>query len=117
MTINELVEEIETVAGEFEFIRNAVKTDVTDFSVKYRLMIAEDFYIHVYINPRNGTTGLALILYGQRLYGRDSEDWKWHRHPFEDPDSHDFSAEGSKEVRLEGFLQEVRGFLERESLI
>ena len=117
MTIGELVKEIETIAGKFEFIRNVVKIDVTDFSVKYRLMIAEDFNVQVYINLRKGTTGLALIFHGQRLYGRDSEEWKWRRHPFEDPDSHDFSAEGCQEVRLEEFLQEVRDILERAKLI
>ena len=64
-------------------------------------MIDEDLYIQIYTNIRNGTTGLTLVLHGQRIYGRDSEDWKWHRHPFENPDVHDFSEEGSRKVTLD----------------
>ena len=45
MSISELIKEIEDIAREFKFIRNAVKVDVTDFSVKYRLVIDEEFYI------------------------------------------------------------------------
>ena len=75
MSIIELQREIEDTAREFKFIRNVVKVDVTDFSVKYRLMIDEDLYIQIYTNIRNGTTGLTLVLHGQRIYGRDSEDF------------------------------------------
>lgn len=117
MSISELQREIEDTALKFNFIRNTVKVDATDFSVKYRLMIDEDFYIQIYTNTRNGTTGLTLVLHGQRIYGRDSEDWKWHRHPFENPDVHDFSEEGSRKVTLEEFLQEVQDILEKVELI
>ena len=67
MSIGKLIGEIETIAPKFKFIRNVVKIDVTDFSVKYRLMIDEDFYIQLYINIRNGTTGLTLVMSGQRI--------------------------------------------------
>ena len=117
MSINELQREIEDTAGEFRFIRDVVRVDVTDVSVKYRLIIEKDFYIQIYINIRNGTTGFVLILHGQRIYGRDSEDWKWHQHPFENPDTHDFSPEGSRKVSLEEFLWEVQDILEEVELV
>jgi len=117
VTIEEFVEEIEAAARRFRFIRAIVQVDVTRFSAKYRLMIASDLYVQVYANVRNGTTGLALIYQGRRLYGRDSQDWQWHRHPVDDPEAHDFSVEGARALSTEEFLFEVEETLVDQGLI
>jgi len=115
--IDEVIREIERAAARFQFIKEANPLDVTKFSAKYRLIIREDLYIQIYVNVRNGTHGFALVQKGARLYGRDSEDWKWHRHPIENPNAHDFSPEGAKEVSVEDFVKEVQEILARKRLI
>ena len=117
MKLEEVIAEIEEVSQRFPFILEIIKLDETKYSVKYLLMIAEDLFVQVYRNVRSGTIGLALVYHGQRLYGRDREDGQWHRHPFENPLEHDFSAEGSREVSVEEFLEEVQEILEREELV
>lgn len=115
--IDEVIQEIERAATKFRFVREVIPVDVTKFSVKYRLIVSKDLYIQIYVNVRNGTHGFALVQKGKRLYGRDSEDWKWHRHPLESPEVHDFSLEGAKEVSVEDFLKEVQEILARKGLI
>jgi len=117
MKLEEIIAEIEEVGQRFPFILEIIRFDETKYSAKYLLMLAEDFFVQVYQNVRSGTTGLALIYRGQRFYGRDREGGQWHRHPFENPTEHDFSPEGSREVSLEEFLEEVQEILERERLI
>jgi hypothetical protein len=117
MKLEEVIAEIEEVSQRFSFVLQVIRLDETKYSVKYLLMLAEDFFVQVYRNVRSGTIGLALIYRGQRLYGRDREGGQWHRHPFENPMEHDFSAEGSRKVSLEEFLEEVREILERGGLI
>ena len=117
MKLEEVIAEIKEVSQRSPFILEVIKLDETRYSVKYLLMLAEDFFVQVYQNVRSGTIGLALIYRRQRLYGRDQEGGRWHQHPFENPTEHDFSAEGSREVSLEEFLEEVQEIIEREELI
>ena len=42
---------------------------------------------------------------------------KFPQHPFHDPDSHNFSPEGTKEATLTGFLGEIQEIVEKEKLI
>ena len=42
---------------------------------------------------------------------------KFTQHPFHDPDSHNFSPEGTKEATLTGFLGEIQEIVEKEKLI
>jgi len=108
---------IEEAASSFTFIKNIIKFDETEHTVKYRLIIEQDLFIQVYINTENDTIGFVLINNGQRIYGRDAIDGNWHRHTFEDPLAHDFSAEGSRKITLKEFLIEVQEILDRECLL
>jgi hypothetical protein len=117
MKLEDAIAEIEEVSRRLPFILEVIRLDETKYSVKYLFRLAEGFFVQVYRNVRSGTIGLALIYGGQRLYGRDREGGQWHRHPFENPIEHDFSAEGSRQVSLEEFLKEVQEILEREQLI
>lgn len=112
-----VIKEIEETALTFTFIKKSVRLDETEHTVKYRLIIEEDLFVQVYVNAENNTTGFVLINKGQRIYGRDAIEGKWHRHTFEDPLSHDFSAKGAKKVTLKEFLMEVQEILDRESLL
>lgn len=115
--IKKLISEIEETSSGFPFVKRVVRTDETEHTIKYRLIIEEDLFIQVYVNVENDTTGFVLVDKGQRIYGRDAIEGKWHRHIFEDPFGHDFSAEGSKKVSLKEFLMEVQEILVREALL
>ena len=117
MTVDDFAVQVETTASRFRFIQAVVRLDKTRFSVKYRLIIAADLYVQVYANVRNHTIGLALICQGRRLYGRDCEDGRWHRHPADAPDTHDFSVEGALPTTIEDFLLESGQTLVAQGLI
>jgi len=51
------------------------------------------------------------------LFGRDSVGGKWHKHPFENPDEHDFSRNGRREVSVSEFFNEVFNLLRKSGLI
>lgn len=75
--------------------------------IKVRLYISPDLFIQIYRNDRFNTTSLALIHNGERVFARDELDGHWHRHTHNTPEEHDISLEGSKTVKLGGFLDEV----------
>ena len=117
MTIEERIQEIERAVRRFTFIRSIVRVDETRYSVKYRLGIDPDLFVQLYFNVQTGTAGLVLIHQGRRIYGRDSENSHWHRHPYHDPDSHNESPQGARAVSIEEFLTEVQAILVQEDLV
>ena len=117
MTIDGLKKEIIRTGKNFKFIKSINLIDETDFAVKFRFEIDNSTFIQIYHNTSTGTINYLLIHGFMRFYGRDSYGGKWHRHPFNDPSSHDFSFEGSKSVSLNEFLKEVEGFLLQSNLL
>ncbi|MBI3814050.1 MAG: hypothetical protein HY279_06250 [Nitrospinae bacterium] len=115
--LKKVISEIEKTSSEFSFIKDIVRTDKTEHTVKYRLIIKEDLFVQVYVNVENDTIGFVLINNGQRIYGRDAIEGKWHRHTFEEPLYHDFSTAGVKKVSLREFLIEVQEILEKENIL
>jgi hypothetical protein len=115
--IKKVISEIEETFSDFPFIKRLVRMDETRHTVKYRLVIEEELFVQVYVNVENDTVGFVLVNNGQRIYGRDAIEGKWHRHTFEDPLGHDFSSEGSKKIILKEFLMEVQEILDRERLL
>jgi len=116
LIIKKVITEIEETSLKYHYIKKIIRIDETKHTVKYRLIIEEDLFVQVYVNIENDTFGFVLINKGQRIYGRDALEGKWHRHTLEDPLDHDFSAAGSKRVDLQEFLIEVQEILERENL-
>ncbi|MDO8444693.1 MAG: hypothetical protein Q7T53_01075 [Deltaproteobacteria bacterium] len=115
--LQKVISEIEKASLGFPFVKRVVRVDETGHTVKYRLVIEEDLFVQVYVNVENDTVGYVLVNKGQRIYGRDAIEGKWHRHSFEDPLGHDFSADGSKKVSVKEFLMEVQELLDREMLL
>jgi hypothetical protein len=107
VTVEDFANEVEAAGRQFAYIGSVTKLDETRFSVKYWLVITDDLYVQAYANTQNGTVGLALIYQGRRLYGRDCENWQWHRHPAAAPETHDFSSEGVRSVAVQEFLLET----------
>ena len=86
-------------------------------TVKVRLSIRENLHVDLYFNQRYGTTNYALILDGERIYGRDCYGGNWHLHPYEDPSKHDMSENGKKSLSIEEFVDEVEEILVKMSLV
>lgn len=117
MNIDSVEQEILINSSRFSFIKRVQIIDKNEEAIKVRLLIDEYFFIQIYINIATETHNFVLVLNNQRLYGRDSQDYKWHRHPYEDPNSHDFTEEGSKAISVREFLEEVQEIIEKENLL
>ena len=117
MTIAELITAVHAEAAKLPFGPDVLLLDQTDYAAKMQLVIRSDLFVQVYANVSSGTRGFALIHRGQRIYGRDCDPHGWHRHPAENPHSHDVSEEGQRAVDLAEFLREVQDVIEQEQLL
>lgn len=117
MTIDKIKKEIKETASKFSFVKSVRLLDETDSAVKFRLEIDNLTFIQIYQNISYGTINYVLVRSFMRVYGRDCCDGTWHRHPFEDPSSYDFSIDGSEIVSLFDFLLEVEEYLIEQGLI
>ncbi len=103
-----------TLGTELKRRKYFIRMDVLEQTislVKIRLYISPDLFVQVYRNDRYETTNFALIHNGQRLYGRDELDGRWHRHTYDKPEEHDKSKEGKRPVEMSEFLNEVEQVL------
>ena len=100
MSIEEAKAEIASTTRWFPFIGSVLLVDETDSAVKYRFFIDASLFVQIYRNVETGTTNYVLIRDFMRVYARDCYDGIWHRHPFEDPDEHNSSTDGRREVIL-----------------
>ncbi len=115
MNLDEFIEEVKKVAGLY-----SLKVDVlarTKNAVKVRIPVTENTYIQLYYNRESGTRNYVLIGWSRRLFGRDCVGGGWHKHPFENPDEHDFGENCSKEVSISEFFEEVFKWLKEKELI
>ena len=117
MKIKDLKKEIVETAHKFLFIQTIHLIDETDSAVKFRPVIDTSTFIQIYHNISTETINYVLIHSFQRIYGRDCCDGKGHRHPFENPATHDFSAQGSRHITLYEFMKEIENYLIEKELI
>lgn len=117
MKIEDLKREIFETAYNFPFIKTIHLIDEIDSAIKFRLLIDASTFIQIYHNITTETVNFILIHSFQRIYGRDCCDGKWRRHPFENPSTHDFSAESSRHITLYGFMKEIETFLSEKGLV
>ena len=93
------------------FIRGIIMWERTPNTLKVRLSITDECFVQVYFNQPKGWSSYTLVLRNALIYGRDNDGYGWHRHPYEKPQSHDFSAEGTQPVTLREFLEEIQQIL------
>jgi hypothetical protein len=84
---------------------NYVEERIIDIEVLHIRVHLEqpETFINVFYNLATDKTAFALIQTGRRVYGVDNAKGGWHRHPFDDPDSHVPCVPES----FSGFLQAV----------
>jgi hypothetical protein len=117
VTTDGLEAEIRDTAAQWAFIGLVSTEDKTDHALKMRLHIMPDCFIQVYTNLEKNLLSYAMVLNRTRVYGRDSEGGRWHRHPYAAPDDHDFSPDGMRAVSLTQFLLEVQQILQEEAIL
>ncbi len=115
MNVDDFIEEVKTVANSY-----SLKVEIlakTKNAVKIRIPITENIYIQLYYNQKSKTKNYVLVGWNRRLFGRDCVGGEWHKHPFENPDQHDFSENGKREVSISEFFDEVFHLLRKSGLI
>ncbi len=115
-TADDFERHVHDVASHFAFVR-VTTVDKTDYAIKLQLDIATDCFVQVYANLRKQLLSYALVLNRKRIYGRDCDGGRWHLHPYENAESHDFGPEGAKVTSLEEFLGETQRILAKEGLL
>jgi hypothetical protein len=105
--IDNVEKHIYEVVSKFAFIEKAETLVKTLNTIKIKLSISPTCFIQIYQNIQKNIKSYVVVSGNQRLFGRDCDGGVWHCHPAENPDSHDFSEDGAKEVSLEGFLYEA----------
>lgn len=117
MSPDEFEEVVRTTAADWAYIQWISLLDKTEHALKMRLHIDSACFVPVYANPQKTLWSYTLVLNRTRIFGRDCDGGRWHRHPFEAPESHDFSPEGSRPVSLADFLAEAQQILTNAGLI
>ena len=105
--IDDVEKQIYEVASKFAFVEKAETLLKTPNTIKIKLSITSTCFIQIYQNVQKNIKSFVVISGNQRLFGRDCDGGVWHSHPIENPDGHDFSEDGVKEVSLEDFLYEA----------
>ncbi len=116
-TVDDWEREIIDAAHTFSFVHAVEIVNKSPAALKVRLILGAEFFIQFYVNVVTGTQNFVVVLGRQRLYARDCVDGSWHRHPYEDPDSHDFSPEGARPISVDEFLSEVQRILTEAELL
>ena len=117
MTPRVVEEQALDIANRFSFISSVETTLRTPRTVTMRFRITAQCFVQLYHNTQKPIVNYVLVLAGNRIFGRDCDGGKWHRHPFENPEAHDFSFEGQVDVSFEEFLEEVRQILVRMQIL
>lgn len=117
MTVDDFEQEVIQIAETWTFIRSATTLDKTAHAIKMRLSVAPECFVQIYTNVQKNLVSYALILHRMRVYGRDCDGGRWHRHPYPHADGHDFSPEGQREVSLNDFLLEAQQILQSEGIL
>lgn len=103
MSTAEYKDEIKALAKEVGYIKDLVIVDETTNTIKIRLIVNKFCYIQIYVNFKKDLKNYAVIINRQRVYGRDSDGGKWHIHPWEASNKHEFT----KKISLKDFLFEA----------
>ncbi|ODS42780.1 MAG: hypothetical protein MSIBF_05700 [Candidatus Altiarchaeales archaeon IMC4] len=105
MRLNEFIDSVNAAANKF-FLRVEILAK-TENAVKIRINLSGNIFLQFYYNQESNTSNYVLVGWNRRLYGRDSVGGRWHRHPADNPDEHDTSKDGKREVSPDEFLEEA----------
>lgn len=115
--IDNIEEEVKEITSKFSFIQDTKIILKTAHTIKIRLDVTEECFVQIYRNIQKTLISYVTVVGRNRIYGRNCYNGIWHRHPEDNPDSHDFSPEGSRKVSLDEFLFEVQEILLRKAIL
>ncbi|MBI5399256.1 hypothetical protein HZB07_01375 [Candidatus Saganbacteria bacterium] len=95
MDVNRFKKELFKLSREIRFIKRVFVVDETVSTLKIKLVINRLCFIQVYVNFSRKIKSYTLVFNGQRLFGVDCDDGRWHEHPWNNPDEHKFIREQS----------------------
>jgi hypothetical protein len=116
-TIDTLIETANNALKTYSYYNRLVILNQGSRYVKFRLYIKRDLLVQVNRNEAAELTNMVLLHNFKRIFARDEYKGNWHRHPISDPDDHNHSGEGSRQVTLKEFLLEVDSILKEKELI
>lgn len=99
------------------FIQTLEEVERTDITLSLRLNIRPGLFVQVFHGARSGSLFFALIESGQRIFGIDLEDGRWHLHPFAFPERHEPLNTDLGPKPLLAFLARVEALLIEEDLL
>ncbi|MBM4460812.1 MAG: hypothetical protein FJ011_24145 [Chloroflexi bacterium] len=103
LTPRDLLEQV-VAACAYSVVVEAYTLRILDPDIlSLRVHLADGSFIEVFYNTMTDRTAFALIVEGQRVYGKDNAKIGWHMHPASDPKAHHPCESAS----FEEFLAEV----------
>jgi len=116
-TVEELLDEAREAYSRFWFVQSFIEVERTASTITLHLVIGPELYVQAYLSELSGRLSLALVDPSGRLYGRNRERGAWHRHPFDNPDSHEPTPEELSPRPLLQFMAEVEEIVLENELI
>jgi hypothetical protein len=117
LTIGDLILEAHDTLERFWFVRDINIIEQTQATVTVHLMIDADLFVQAFLSESSQRLSFALVGQSGRLYGRDREHGRWHRHPFGQPEQHEPTSEGMSVLPLTQFMAEVEKILVEQHLL
>lgn len=117
LTKRDLILEAQEVLDRFWFVRDFHIVEQTQRTVTLHITISSELFVQAFLSESSQRVNLALVGSGGRLYGRDCEHGRWHRHPFGRPEEHEFTPEGMSIQPLMQFMTEVEEIIVEHDLI
>lgn len=116
-TVDTLIETANNALKTYSYYNRLVILNQGSRYIKFRLYIKRELFLQVNRNEAAELTNMVLLNHFKRIFARDKYKGNWHRHPISDPDEHNHSEEGSRQITLNEFLLEVDSILKEKELI
>ncbi len=110
--IDSIINEIYQISYEYGF--DVFLIDRTENTALIRFGFTPQIFFQVYINIIKEKLNFALVVGDERIYGFDGEGGRYHKHPFNSPQSHLFTSEKKE---LHEFIRDSLEILKEKGLI
>jgi len=111
LSMDDFERQLREVCSKSPIVKNVALFSATKKSKLWRVILKDDSnveidvaFIDAYYSAIVGKTTFAHIQNKQRVFGADNAGGRWHWHPYEDPQRHDFI---NGEISFAEFLKRV----------
>jgi len=103
LTPRDLLEDLAAACTQSPIVTAYIVRVLDPDILSVRVALTDGSFIEVFHNIATGKNAFALIVEGNRVYGKDNAKLGWHVHPLDEPDAHHLCDP----VSFETFLTEV----------